>query len=441
MAAWYVRSAATGTGVGTSWTNAATTLQAAVTLGSAGDSYYVSEDHAETGTAALTITFKGTAAAIDQVPCVNHAGSVPPVSADLRTSATITTTGTSTPTITLTGGYAFIDGVTISVRSGATSATISLGGMPWLYFKNCGLVKAGTTASVAAINFVGSTVGILTLDNTTVKFGATTDDLQFSRCRVIWKNTVGAVQGSIAPTYLFNPNGTAGSVIKCDGVDFSAMSGKTLMAPGAEFAQVDFINCELPSSVTIAGTPTSPDGVTVTVQNSNSSAANYRNEKYLYQGSLTTDATNTLAIGAASDGTTPISWKVVTTANVTPPAPFETFAYAEWIDGTGLSITRTFEIANTSSLTLQNTDVWCEAQYLGSGSFPIASLATTGGADPLATGANLTSSSATWNGLTTPTTQKIAITFTNSLKGYYRLAFKVARASTTVWINPRPNEV
>src|SRR4051812_3366435 len=95
MASYYVRSGAGGSANGTSWANAYLTLAAAFSGKAAGDTFYVSEDHAETLGSTIILTSPGTKANPCKIVCVNHAGSVPPVSADLRTTATITMTGAS----------------------------------------------------------------------------------------------------------------------------------------------------------------------------------------------------------------------------------------------------------------------------------------------------------------------------------------------------------
>jgi hypothetical protein len=94
MTAYYVRSGAAGAGTGADWTNAYTTLAAAFSGKAAGDIFYVSEDHAESSSSTiLSLGSAGTLGNPVQVLCVNHSGSVPPVTADLRTTATISTTG------------------------------------------------------------------------------------------------------------------------------------------------------------------------------------------------------------------------------------------------------------------------------------------------------------------------------------------------------------
>ncbi len=93
--------------------------------------------------------------------------------------------------------------------------------------------------------------------------------------------------------------------------------------------------------------------------------------------------------------------------------------------------------------TLTNAEVWAQVEYLGNGSFPISSAYSTGLANILATASNLTPSTATWTttGISSPVTQKIAATFTPNMKGFFRITFLVARASKTLYLNPRPNEV
>src|SRR3990167_3028291 len=93
MANVYVRSGAAGAGTGADWGNAYTTLAAALGAKAAGDDFWVADDHAETQASALTAVAPGTSASPNRIICVDRAGSVPPVSADLRTSATISTTG------------------------------------------------------------------------------------------------------------------------------------------------------------------------------------------------------------------------------------------------------------------------------------------------------------------------------------------------------------
>jgi len=101
VADYYVWSGATGAGTGADWANAYVNLQTAFSGKTAGDVFYVAHDHVQTQASALALTSVGTEAAPSRVYCVDRAGSVPPVEADLRTTAQISTTVASA--ITLAG--------------------------------------------------------------------------------------------------------------------------------------------------------------------------------------------------------------------------------------------------------------------------------------------------------------------------------------------------
>lgn len=446
MANFYVRSAAAGTGTGASWANAKTTLAAACTAASAGDDIWVAADHAESQASAITIASPGTPASPCRIICAIHTGSSPPVSADVRTSATITTTGASN--ISLTGSF-YIYGITFNAGSGNNSAWISFSTSSVAFYQkaeNCTLNLVNTnTASRLWAN--GSLVqqALVEWRNVTVSFANASQGIK-AYGQVNWINGALAAGAAIPTTLFVDLAGNAAGLVTLDGVDLSlAGSGVTLFGAQTSVTSQQLprlINCKLGASVTIAATPPGRPNGPVTLQISDSGSAQYRSERYAYTGTLTTETTIVIGSGGATDGTTPITWKVVTTANPKVYDPFETFPYAEWCDTTGGALTRTFELVNDGT-TLTNADIWAEVQYLGSSSYPIASIVSTGPADPLAAGSNLTTSSATWTttGLASPTKQKIAVTFTPQMKGYFRIVFKFARASKTVYLNPRPNEI
>ena len=140
MASYYVWSGATGSANGTSWANAYTTLTAAFTGHAAGDTYYVAHDHAETPAAGTNIALAslGTVTAPTKIVCVNRAGSVPPVSADRRATATVTTTTFGGITFT---GFSHYDGIIFNCGTAVNAVTIVLANAAGvsLRFDNCSL--------------------------------------------------------------------------------------------------------------------------------------------------------------------------------------------------------------------------------------------------------------------------------------------------------------
>lgn len=448
MANRYVWSSATGAGTGADWANAHTTLAAAVTAGAAGDVYFVAHDHAAVTGAAITYTFKGTPAAPDKVICVNRLGSVPPVSADITTGASescgagafgITFAGTgasSTPVV-------YIQGIVFNTGSGAVAGvfTNSTGGN-W-YFKNCSLRKLGTTTSAASIGFTATSTGSpsnsLILDNTTVQFGAVGDSiLMRSGYEFIWKNTASAILGSVPTTLIQSATSSNGSRVLLDGVDLQAMvTGKTVFGgAAAAIHQYRMVNCRLGAGAAIMAAATIPRGCRAEVVVSDSGATSYRNEIYDYAGTLTTETT-IVRSGGASDGVTPFSHKIVSTANAKQLTPFEAFQGAIWNSATGSSKTLSIEIVNDGT-TLKDTDIWVEAQYLGSAGQPVASTVSSG-ADVLSAGNNLSTSAVTWTttGLASPIKQTLSVTFTPQMAGFVRFVVKVGAASKTIYIDPK----
>ena len=168
-----------------------------------------------------------------------------------------------------------------------------------------------------------------------------------------------------------------------------------------------FKDCKLGSSVTVAATPAGPGRTETSLIRCDSGDTNYRTEKYSYMGVLTTETT-IVRTGGASDGTTPIAWKVVTTANSERIYPFEAFPISIWNETTGSSVTVTVECRGASIPNLD--EMWMDVEYLGTSGFPLGNFATSGHADLLATGTANTSSSESWGGSTSSFKLSKAIT-------------------------------
>ena len=401
MANWYVYSGAAGTASGADWTNAKTTLTAAFTSAAAGDTIYVAHDHSESTAGAVTLTGNGTAAAPLRVICVNRAGSVPPVSADLRTTASVATTGANN--ISTANSYAYWYGIQMSAGSGANGAVVQiLSG--FAYMKSCLLKKAGTTALTGAIS-IGVTgapaKSRIIFDNTQVQFGATGDSIRVQNGGFYWKNTASAVQGATLPTNLFDNSAgrTANALI--EGVDLSALgSGKTLVGSNPNPSTYIFKDCKFGSSVTVSATPTAQGDAETVVIRSDSSGTNYIEQKYTYTGTMT-DELVIVRTNGATDGTTAVSKKAVTTANSQWYAPFELTPIAVWNDVSGSSVTATIEGVWNAAALPNNDDIWMDVEYLANSGDPLGGFATGTKADILASGSALTASTQAWDSLVT----------------------------------------
>lgn len=144
--------------------------------------------------------------------------------------------------------------------------------------------------------------------------------------------------------------------------------------------------------------------------------------------------------GGASDGDTPISFKMVSNANAEyPHLTLDSQVIAVRNTATGTSKTGTVEILHDSATALKDDEIWLEAVYLGTSGVPLGSTVSDAKADVLATAANQTSSSETWTttGMANPNKQKLSVTFTPQEKGNVAFVVRLAKASYTVYYCPK----
>lgn len=431
MANWFVRSLATGTGAGTSWTNATTTLSAAIALGAAGDTYFVADDHAETTAASLTITFKSTLSNQDIVLCADHT-ITSPTSSDLKTTGQITTTGTSN-LVMLNSCYVY--GVKFNCGTGAGASILGFAtatNSRVQVFENCLFNLPGTGASTMQMSQTNIFSNIRWV-NCVVQFGAVGQSINPIGGFWSWLYTASAISGATIPTTLISSASMTPHLITIEGVDLSAAgSGKNLINVAPFAANVYFKDCKLGASVTVTtGTATTP-AWKINLTRCDSGNTNYRNENYTVFGTQTTETT-IVRTGGATDGTTGFSHKVVTSTSAVRLQPYELIPIAIWNDTTGSAKTITVEAI--ASAVLNNDECWMEVEYLGDTSFPTGSKVSTYKTNILATGAANTTSTSTWGGALTGKF-KMAATITPQQKGPIAVYVRVAKASTTVYIDP-----
>ncbi|RVA31033.1 hypothetical protein EN935_14130 [Mesorhizobium sp. M7D.F.Ca.US.004.03.1.1] len=423
----YVRSAAAGSANGTSWANAYTTITSAFAAGAAGDTYYVSEDHAESTASNVAPNSKGTLANPTFAICVDHTGSVPPVVADLRTTAQVNTTGFSNA-IFFNGSTVYYG---IIFTSGSASITLASSSAITQKFINCSLRIAGGNSSDALQTSAG--VGQrIELINTTVSFSSGFHTILMT-CDFIWRDTPSALLGTM-PTKLFTLG--SGGKLKCQGVDLSASgSGNTIVgtpSSNTTGATAELIDCKTNAAVTIAAVPQSHGQIEIDAMRVGSTGVNYNQYRGRYTGSLV-EETTIVHTGGASNGTTPISWKIVTTANATWHFPFEAPPIAIWNDTTGSAVTATVECRAAA---IPNDDeLWLEVEYLGDASSPQASFVSDVKATLLTAAAAQASSSESWGGSTA--SFKLDVTFTPQQKGWVLARVKAGKASSTFYVDPK----
>lgn len=397
---------------------------------SAGDRVFVSSDHSEVA-GNLTFSSSNSSGAVKFIS-VNKAGSVPPVSGDITSGATITCS--SSNIIIDMPGYMYWQGF-IFVQSAASHILFANSGGKAHYYKNCAFSFTTTNASSRLSN--NNPVKV-TLDNTTVQFGATGQAIASNYALEInWINTPSAIPGSIFPTTLFSYGGNGPSLFTCRGLDLSAITG-TLVVTGVAAGGIKMLieGCKIASGVTRVATPTSNTlGIEETELVNCFDGTKILSERYNASGAVITDRT-TYMTGGAADDTGGFALKMVSNTNPDLYAqPLESFWFDVENTLTGAAHTATIQIVGSASL--NNTDIHMVLEYCGAvGSSVVSfidSLPT-----PLTASAALSASSSTWNSPPgTPVYQYLQVTFTPQTAGRVRAKVMLAKASMTIWVNPQ----
>lgn len=413
------------------------TLAAALTAAGAGGRVGVKNDHAESQASAMSLTSPGTAASPTQILTIDWSSDTFGSNA-LATGATVTTTGNSAISL---AGFAYMYGVTL-IRSGSDAAFIRwVSASPWWWRIESGGLTLGSSSSSrieVGENLTSVDDQLLELHNCVLTFGHASQTVVV-RCPIIWTGSSSSVGGTI-PTILLTPQAAFQEQILVRGVDLSALdTGKSLTSiAAASSAKVTFENCKLGSSVSIAtGTVPGQGGMEVAAVNCDSADTNYRYFRQTYKGTITHEST-IVRTGGASDGTTAISRKMVSTANSKFYSPLVSDPIIVWNETTGSSKTVTVEVI-TDGVTLTDAEAWVEVEYLGTSGFPLSSFAHDRASTILSTPANQASSSETWTttGLGSPTKQALAVSFTPQEKGPFAIRVHLAKASTTMYFCPK----
>lgn len=404
----------------------------ASTWGQAGNAFFVAGNHAAVQTTTITWTSPGTLAAPCNIYAVDQTAGVPPGSGNLVTTASesMNVAGNFAG-----GGVGIFNGLIINYGSGAVTANLRPATNNYYWeFDNCALNSLGTGANGGPL-MVGLG-GTFWLKNTTVQFAAASGSIALNAGQFIWENTLSAIQGATLPTNLFGSSNAGFATALVRAVDLSALgSGKTLAQPGQN-PIISFIDCKLGASVTVASvaSATTP---TVNLIRCDSGATNYRIERYQYQGTQTTETTIVRTGGASINGT-PVSWKIITTANSRWISPFQCIPLqVSNLVTTSVTVT-VYGIWGSASLP-NNDDIWIEAEYLGSALTPQGTLINDTKVNNLATGTPLASDASTWGGSVGSNTKfKMTVTLTAGMTGQITVRVFAAKATTTFYIDPQP---
>jgi hypothetical protein len=410
----------------------------------AGNTIYVGDNHAESQATAITISPPSLIhTTISRIICADHT-KYPPGSGDLKTSASVATTGNNNISLTASSGSIYFYGLQFSSGSGAVSAAIlfTLGNC-FCYFDGCFFKKPGTTAT-SAIQLNTSTACIVILNDTAMYFGSAGDYIDPGTSTFIWQNTGPVLaSGSAVPTSLIGcATGGHTSNITLEGLDLSQLTGSlNIYNVSQQMGTWSVKDCKLNATTSILAVPY--PGQIIQQVRSDSGATAYKSARYVYEGTETTETSITRVGGAADPTGQAQSRKIVTTANSQWLRPFKAEPYAIWNPTTGANVTVTVYGTINAGALPNNDDIWLEVEYLGSSTFPLGTIVTTTKSNVLAANAAVASDSSTWNGGGSGagwTPFKLTITLSSpqpGMAGYLHARVRAAKPSTTFYIDPK----
>jgi hypothetical protein len=418
---------------GTTWALAKATLAGIDAIDAAGDSIYVAQTHSESTAAAVSFAIAGSASSPSRIICGNKAAEPPTA---LSTAGVIATTG-NTSSITFASGINYVYGLTFDAgQSGTGTASIVSSSVGPTVFESC-TFKLSSTGTASRINIQqGSGYG--EFKNCSFRFSAAGQGISNAGSASIRGGSV--LSGGTSPTTLFVIG--ADSTWDISGFDLSNCSSSVNVCSSSS-ANIRFSmrNCKLPGSWSGSLNASTPGaGSIYEMFNCDSADTHYRYRLATQFGTVQDEST-IVQTGGQSDGTTTLSYKMVSNANAKQVLPLQSMEWTHYIAAAlvGSSRTLTIEFVHDSLTALKDNEIWLEAMYLGTSGAPLGAIASEG-VDVLAAGASQTSSSTTWTttGLTNPNKQKLVLTFTPQEEGYIHYKVMLGKASYTVYVDMKP---
>lgn len=340
------------------------------------DVVFVADDHSETYAAATSFAGAGAARI-----CVVAGSTVPPVEADLSRGAQVETTGNNTLTLTnscLFKGFDFRGG-----QGGTnTLAIISIDSNG--KFDDCRF-KIGSTSGTAFF-----TLGPTSLSRGTVEFyndcrfefGNVAQSFQAGFSEILFENCPNMFIGSFVPTGdVFEASAANGNrpfytVRHCN---LSNLTG--VLIPGGAFGWVSLENCLLNAAATYGSGGSAP-GLRNNIRVHNCVVSGGVNYAFMERGTYSDVeiSTGLYRTNGASDGVTPVSWRVTAKTGLsrygfkaTPPK------INKRVNDTGSSKTFTVHglILTDNIMTLTRAGAWGEFHIMTDVNSPVGTLVST----------------------------------------------------------------
>lgn len=285
--------------------------------------------------------------------------------------------------------WVYASGITINSTSNIFAANIA--------FDSCSL-KIGLSGGFYAGNttLTSNNNQAVALSNTTI-YSSGSQSFIFVPCgKFTWKNTPSAV--NMTANSLFG-NGTASSfpstTIVLEGVDLTGFTSTTALINATSFNSASFLftDCKL-NSTTVINNPTQ-EFVSIDLLNSDPTTLNTF-QHLTYTGTLKGDQVVTRTNGAAT-GSTPVSYKISTTATPSWIEPFECFPITIWNSQTNTNrVVTIYGIVNDATVP-KNDHVWMDIEYKGSSTTGMGSYATSGRSGVVSSNVAYSADTSSWS--------------------------------------------
>lgn len=421
MAIVYVDSAAAGANNGTSWANAYTSLASVPSL-AAGSDILMDDGHSEDFGTTTTVTIAtGTIASPVRLLCVDKTNS------DALSSGAVVSTTSGALTIIGNSGLV-VDGVTFSsagamtVRPNTAAAAIQM--------RNCNLVPGGGfTFQNGLVELESCNLDFSAFSSAAQGITTTTVDVTLRNCTITTRTS--------GTTSLFTNSAAIAPVL----VRASKIQGTlTNWVAASSNIRLRLIDCEIPTGVNNYATLPTAAGTAILLEscsNGTITAPNVRLSGRADRFGVVSSTLSRYRTGGADDGeqANAHAWELVSNANVAEyGTPLETPPLVRWVDAGSYTVT----VYVASGVTLQDDEFYVECSTPSEAGSPTAQarfqssrLVSRG------TAADLTSDGAsTWNGAGVGTKQKITFSIAPTVAGPVTVRCYLAKASTTVYLDP-----
>ena len=378
------------------WDTAATTLAAILTDGTnpllAGEKIYVNAAHTEDPGGDVFYTFPGTDAAPNIVMTVDMTGDPePPVSGDyLKATATTINNDATEVDINFAGGDVKFFGLDFRIGDDAQVNTLGT-----ILFDDCIIGFGRTNNSEFFIGGSGGAQKIIFKNTEVIFIGASQFHPSGRVLDLDW--ILGKITG---PTGSIFTNITRDCNIRFSGVDLSSPTGDIVNLAGASVIKFEAHHCLFNSSLGLATGTIAHSASRVFMSGCDDTTGNklYRMEYETFYGTVEEEIAIVVSSGGASDGTTPISWKMSNNGNtelfyeplVSPPINV-------WVDSTG---SKTFTVqCNWGAGTPDTDQVWLEVEHLDTAADTQSAFTNNGPTDLLDVGTAITTvTGVSWDG-------------------------------------------